>query len=122
MCALVLRHLLDATLSCYRACSAGQLHSSRVTYPLRGVPCWLSASSSVDRHCAAVDQILLHNVHVSNPPPTTDEAAEVLVKESFTPGAAAPPKGQIPCYDPSTMQLLGHTKAMTPAEVRGEGR
>jgi hypothetical protein len=45
-----------------------------------------------------------------------DEAAEVLDKETYTPGPA-PPKGQIPCYDPSTMQLLGHTKAMTPAEV-----
>lgn len=35
---------------------------------------------------------------------------------TYTPGAAAP-KGQIPCYDPSTMQFLGHAKAMTPAEV-----
>lgn len=49
---------------------------------------------------------------------TTDEAADGdLQKETYNPAAAAPPKGQIPCYDPSTMQLLGHTKAMTPAEV-----
>lgn len=46
-----------------------------------------------------------------------DESAEVLSKETYTPGTAAP-KGQIPCYDPSTMQFLGYTKAMTPAEVR----
>lgn len=45
-----------------------------------------------------------------------DETAEVLHNGTYTPGAAAP-KGQIPCYDPSTMQFLGHAKAMTPAEV-----
>lgn len=39
-------------------------------------------------------------------------------RETYTPGASAPRQGSIPCYDPSTMQLLGHTKAMTPAEVR----
>lgn len=45
-----------------------------------------------------------------------DESAEVLDKETYLPGSTAP-KGQIPCYDPSTMQFLGHIKAMTPAEV-----
>lgn len=36
---------------------------------------------------------------------------------TYSPGSAAP-KGQIPCYDPSTMQFLGYAKAMTPAQVR----
>lgn len=27
------------------------------------------------------------------------------------------PKDKIPCYDPGTMQFLGHVKAMTPDEV-----
>jgi len=40
----------------------------------------------------------------------------VLSTGTYTPGTAAP-KGQIPCYDPSTMQFLGCVKAMTPAEV-----
>lgn len=47
----------------------------------------------------------------------SDEAAEVLGTEVYRPGAAPLPKDRIPCYDPSTMQLLGYAKAMTPAEV-----
>ena len=50
-------------------------------------------------------------------PPPKDEAAEELSAEKYKPSGKAPPKGKIACYDPSTMQLLGYAKAMTPAEV-----
>jgi hypothetical protein len=50
--------------------------------------------------------------------PAAEEAAKVLEgAETFQPSAAPWPKDRIPCYDPSTMQLLGYAKAMTPAEV-----
>lgn len=48
-----------------------------------------------------------------------DEAAEALDAPSYVPGPL--PKDRIPCYDPSTMQLLGYAPAMTPAEVRAAG-
>ncbi len=32
------------------------------------------------------------------------------------------PKDVVPCYDPCTMQLLGHVPAMSAREVRGGGR
>lgn len=44
----------------------------------------------------------------------------MLHAETYIPGTTAL-KGQVPCYDPSTMQFLGHTKAMTPAEVSPAG-
>ena len=48
----------------------------------------------------------------------TDEAAEVVAGQRYVP-SAPPPKDKIPCYDPSTMQLLGYAKAMSAAEVGG---
>eukprot|EP00882_Tetradesmus_deserticola_P031629 GHRQ01035776.1.p2 GENE.GHRQ01035776.1~~GHRQ01035776.1.p2 ORF type:complete len:179 (+),score=67.65 GHRQ01035776.1:181-717(+) len=46
-----------------------------------------------------------------------EEASEQLQDaELYTPALQLP--GKIPCYDPSSMQLLGYAKAMTPTEVR----
>jgi len=46
-----------------------------------------------------------------------EELAEELDAPQYSPPKTLP-KDKIPCYDPGTMQLLGHAKAMTPAEVR----
>lgn len=54
-------------------------------------------------------------------PLTAQELADKLDAPLYTPPKALP-KDKIPCYDPGTMQLLGHAKAMTPEEVRGRGR
>jgi hypothetical protein len=35
----------------------------------------------------------------------------------YTPGATPVDKDVVPCYDPSTMQLLGHVPAMSATEV-----
>ena len=45
------------------------------------------------------------------------ELAEELDAPEYSPPKTLP-KDKIPCYDPGTMQFLGHAKAMTPAEVR----
>ncbi|KAF8061097.1 ALDH22A1 [Scenedesmus sp. PABB004] len=66
---------------------------------------------------AAWDALAFAAVPTLDVPLTPDEAAEALDAPTYVPGTPAP-KGSIPCYDPSTMQLLGHAKAMTPAEVR----
>jgi hypothetical protein len=51
-----------------------------------------------------------------------EELAEELDAPIYTPPKSLP-KDKIPCYDPGTMQLLGHAKAMTPEEVgAGAGR
>lgn len=45
------------------------------------------------------------------------EAADVLDTPTFDPKQKVD-KDVIPCYDPATMQLLGHMPAMSTAEVR----
>eukprot|EP00879_Flechtneria_rotunda_P025534 GHRR01027136.1.p1 GENE.GHRR01027136.1~~GHRR01027136.1.p1 ORF type:complete len:614 (+),score=214.33 GHRR01027136.1:630-2471(+) len=63
-----------------------------------------------------VDALSYRRVAELHVPLENDEAAEVLQAEMYIPTGQVP-KDKIPCYDPSTMQFLGYTKAMTPAEV-----
>ncbi|GFR39785.1 hypothetical protein Agub_g270 [Astrephomene gubernaculifera] len=49
--------------------------------------------------------------------PTDAEAKDTIVAAKYTPGQPVD-KDVVPCYDPSTMQLLGHVPAMSAAEVR----
>lgn len=45
------------------------------------------------------------------------ETAEVIDAAPFDPSKPSDPH-VVPCYDPATMQLLGHVPAMSAVEVR----
>jgi hypothetical protein len=49
-------------------------------------------------------------------PLKNDELADELDAAIYSPPKSMP-KDKVPCYDPATMQFLGHARAMTPDEV-----